>query len=188
MYIVTENCCTKALQSDLVGEYQVNNLRTALCIVQKIKHMNYHISNNHVFKGLLNSKETTDFKGRWHVLSNKPLTICDPGHNQEGMAAVLKQISKTPYHKLHFVIGVVGDKSLKNILVQLPKKATYYFTKANIPRALPVNSLMDMAVKLGLKGTCYDSVQQAINTAQQKAGKDDLVFVGGSTFIVAEAV
>jgi dihydrofolate synthase/folylpolyglutamate synthase len=117
-----------------------------------------------------------------------PLTICDTGHNEGGVKLVLEQISRTPHEKLHFVFGMVNDKEIDTILQMMPKDATYYFCKADIPRGLDANELRIKAEVFGLNGETFNSVKSALKTAQQRAGAKDLVFVGGSTFIVAEVV
>ncbi len=133
-------------------------------------------------------KTLTGLHGRWETLSEHPLTICDTGHNPEGIQEVLQNIASVPYDKLHFVIGMVNDKDITKILAVLPSTATYYFCKPDIPRGLEAESLMLKAESFGLQGEAYPSVKAALLTAQQNAGENDLVFVGGSTFVVAEAI
>ncbi|HTD39711.1 MAG TPA: hypothetical protein VK671_03755, partial [Mucilaginibacter sp.] len=133
-------------------------------------------------------KKLTGLHGRWEILSHHPLTICDTGHNPEGITEVLKNIERTPYENLHFVMGVVNDKDISKILAMLPKHATYYFCKPDIPRGLEAESLKEKAESFGLHGEIYVSVKAALQTAQSHADKNDLVFIGGSTFVVAEVV
>ena len=125
---------------------------------------------------------------KWEVLSKHPLTICDTGHNPEGMSEVLKNIAVVSYKTLHFVIGMVNDKDISKILAMLPKEAIYYFCKPDIPRGLKAESLKLKAESFGLSGESYRSVNEALTMAKQNAGEDDLVFVGGSTFVVAEII
>ena len=119
-------------------------------------------------------------------MDTDPLTICDTGHNIEGIEQVVKQIQNTAYNKLHFVLGLVQGKRTDVILDLLPKDATYYFTRAQIPRALDQNLLTEAAERIGLKGESYETVADAYKAAQLNAGKNDLIFIGGSTFVVAE--
>jgi dihydrofolate synthase/folylpolyglutamate synthase len=126
--------------------------------------------------------------GRWQILSESPLVIADTAHNEAGITEVLNQLEHTPHEKLHFVLGMVSDKDITKILYMLPKNAKYYFCKANIPRALPAYELSLEAKKVGLKGQIYACVQDAYLAAKHNASENDLVFIGGSTFTVAEVV
>jgi len=126
--------------------------------------------------------------GRWQITGSAPQIICDTGHNEGGMREVVSQIRLTPHQKLHFIIGMVNDKDIASVLNLLPREAVYYFTKAAIPRALDENQLMKMAAFFNLHGESFPSVAEAMTAAKQNAEKDDLIFVGGSTFIVAEAI
>ena len=178
-----------SIDSDLAGMYQQKNIRTVLCAILFLKTIHgMRITDKSIIKGFSTVKNRTGLLGRWQVLSQKPLVIADTGHNEAGIKEVLSQIKLTPYKKLHFVLGMVNDKDISKILKMLPKTATYYFCKANIPRALPAPELAIQAKKAGLKGNVYACVQDAFIAAKQKATKNDLVFVGGSTFTVAEVV
>jgi dihydrofolate synthase/folylpolyglutamate synthase len=126
--------------------------------------------------------------GRWQTLSEHPLIICDIGHNEEGIKQITQQIAELNFKKLHFVFGVVKDKNIETILSLLPEKAQYYFCQANIDRAMGVEELTKNAIKSGLKGASHSSVKQALENAKKNATKDDLIFVGGSTFVVAEVL
>ncbi|HEY2580682.1 MAG TPA: folylpolyglutamate synthase/dihydrofolate synthase family protein [Mucilaginibacter sp.] len=176
------------LRLDLTGSYQLNNLKTVLCAVEELKAQGFDISDENIKTALSNVKTLTGLHGRWEVLNKNPLTICDTGHNPEGIAAVLQNISAINYDRLHFVIGVVNDKDISKILDMLPKDAIYYFCKPDIPRGLEAESLKQKAESFGLFGETYPSVKAALNAAQQRAAKNDLVFVGGSTFVVAEII
>jgi dihydrofolate synthase/folylpolyglutamate synthase len=127
-------------------------------------------------------------QGRWQIISRNPLTIADTGHNEAGIQEVVGQLKKTPHKNLHIVFGVVNDKDPSLVLQHLPKKATYYFCKAKLPRAMDQAELAQLAGKFNLKGNSYPSVRQALKAAQAKASKGDLIFVGGSTFVVAEVI
>jgi dihydrofolate synthase / folylpolyglutamate synthase len=126
--------------------------------------------------------------GRWQVLGYNPLLVCDTAHNAEGMAEVVKQIKQTPYENLHIVLGCVNDKEPGILLSLLPPDAVYYFTKADIPRALDEKELARIAAGYGLTGNAFSTVEKAFDAARSLAGKNDMVFVGGSTFVVAEIV
>lgn len=127
--------------------------------------------------------------GRWQILSQKPLVICDTGHNADGIQSVVENIKLTPHKKLHFVLGMMNDKDLEGILKLLPSENTqYYFCKPDVPRGLDVNVLQSKALELGLTGEKFESVTDALMQAKSQAAEDDLVFVGGSTFVVAEVV
>ncbi|MFI5164904.1 MAG: glutamate ligase domain-containing protein, partial [Bacteroidia bacterium] len=133
-------------------------------------------------------RQNTGFSGRWQVLGQKPLMICDTAHNVDGLKYVREQIKQNSLKKLHMVIGMVNDKDVSKMLSVLPTDAEYYFCKANIPRAMPANELQEKASAFGLKGRNYDSVRSALNSAKNNAQPDDLIFIGGSTFVVAEII
>ena len=173
-------------KSDLLGSYQEKNISTAIHAVKALK--GYVISESHIIKGLKNVVQNTNFKGRWHVLQHKPLTICDTAHNREGLSYVMNQLASLSFNKLHMVLGVVNDKKLDDILSLFPVKATYYFCKPNIPRGLNEIDLQSTAENFHLVGDAYASVQEAYLKAISDAEIDDVVFVGGSTFVVAEVV
>ncbi|MDB5124352.1 MAG: fgs [Mucilaginibacter sp.] len=179
---------TLDLKLDLPGIYQLKNVKTVLAAVDELRRQGFGITDNHIKTALRQVKTLTGLHGRWEIINKDPLTICDTGHNPEGITEVLKNIAAIPYGHLHFVIGVVNDKDISKMLAMLPKDATYYFCKPNIPRGLEAESLKQKAESFGLHGETYPSVKAAFDTAQRRAGKTDLVFVGGSTFVVAEVV
>ncbi|WP_345953198.1 folylpolyglutamate synthase/dihydrofolate synthase family protein [Mucilaginibacter sp. PAMB04168] len=179
---------THNLQLDLTGSYQLKNVKTVLCAVQELNTQGFNIAVKHVAEALRQVKILTGLQGRWQTLSTHPLTICDTGHNPDGILEVLKNIAAVPYEHLHFVIGMVNDKDITKVLNLLPKDATYYFCKPDIPRGLEVQSLQQQAMMVGLQGKTYPTVSEALQAAQQQAGPKDLVFAGGSTFVVAEIV
>ncbi len=146
----------------------------------------WHISSENIVDGLAATSKLTGLLGRWQVLGHNPRIVCDTGHNAEGIKEIVRQIEATPFKELHIVFGMVNDKEPENILRLLPKQAGYYFTKASIPRALNENELAKKAAGFGLKGKVYPEVQAALEAAKTNAGKDDFIFVGGSTFIVSE--
>jgi dihydrofolate synthase / folylpolyglutamate synthase len=178
----------KDLQSDLHGLYQKKNIITVLAAIEQLRMAGYFITEKDVRTGLALVKQNTGLMGRWQILGNQPLIIADTGHNQHGIKEVINQISITPHKNLHMVIGMVQDKNHESILSLLPKEATYYFTQANIPRSLDGQILKEYAYKFKLIGEVYKDVNDAIKAAKRAARPEDLIFIGGSTFIVAEAL
>jgi dihydrofolate synthase/folylpolyglutamate synthase len=178
----------KDLDCELTGSYQRKNIPAIIKAVGILNEKKFGIDEKHLRKGLSTVITRTGLLGRWQTLSRKPLTIADTGHNEAGIKEVLAQIEATPHKKLHFVLGVVNDKDISAILEMLPRNALYYFCKASIPRALDQQELMQKAKQTGLKGKTYPSVKDALQAAQKAAKSSDLVFVGGSTFVVAEVV
>jgi dihydrofolate synthase/folylpolyglutamate synthase len=176
------------LMLDLTGSYQLKNIKTVLSAVAQLRLQGFTISDEHLLTALRQVKTLTGIHGRWETLSTHPLTICDTGHNPEGIQEVLKNIAAVNYRQLHFVIGMVNDKDISKILAILPSDAIYYFCKPDIPRGLEAESLKLKAEISGLHGDAYLSVKAAFESAQSHAGQNDLVFVGGSTFVVAEVV
>jgi dihydrofolate synthase/folylpolyglutamate synthase len=179
---------TLDLRLDLTGSYQLKNVKTVVSAVDELRLQGFNISDENIITALRQVKTLTGLHGRWEVLSKSPLTICDTGHNPEGISEVLLNIGAVSYKRLHFVMGVVNDKDISKILAMLPKDAIYYFCKPDIPRGLGAESLRLNAETFGLQGEVYPSVKEALSSAQQNAGDNDLVFVGGSTFVVAEAI
>lgn len=176
------------LQSELPGHYQLKNIATVLQTVAELRRQGLSIPAAAVRKGISGVTALTGLQGRWQTLSKNPLTIADTGHNEAGIHEVLHMLKHTPHRRLHIVLGMVGDKDIRNILKLLPQKATYYFCRAGIPRALDAGELQKMGFRAGLRGENCETVKKALKAAQHKAGKGDLVFVGGSTFTVAEVI
>lgn len=179
---------TQVYESDLKGAYQQKNKKTVIATINILQQLGWKIAVNHIEKGLLNVVNNTGLMGRWQVLNNQPLTVCDTGHNEAGIKLILAQINQQSFEKLHFVLGVVNDKDITNILQLLPKNATYYFCQAKIPRALDVHTLAEKATAVGLSGTTFPSVEAAYQATQKNATPKDMIFIGGSTFVVAEVV
>jgi dihydrofolate synthase/folylpolyglutamate synthase len=177
-----------SLRLDLTGSCQLKNSAGVLQALENLKEKGYVISKKAIIEGLNSVKKKTGIAGRWHLLGTDPLTICDTGHNLDGLKQVLEQIKATPHKVLHFVIGFVKEKDLSAILSILPKDAIYYFCHANIPRALDAVALSENAKEFHLIGNAYPSVKEALDHAKRSAQKGDLVFVGGSTFVVAEII
>ena len=171
----------------LKGAYQKKNLRTALAALDILKE-EWELTDEIIRKGIQNIIKNTNFAGRWQIVQEKPLVILDTGHNVAGLKYTMKQLDEMKYNKLHFVLGMVNDKEVAKVLQLFPKKAEYYFCQAKIPRALDKEELFEEALKVNLNGNLYQSVAEAVESSINNAEKDDLVFVGGSTFIVAEAL
>ena len=172
--------------SDLVGDYQIQNSKTAVAAIKILK--GYQVSKENITNGLLNVVKNTNLKGRWQVLQEHPKVICDTAHNKEGLAIVLKQLKKQPFKKLHIVLGVVADKKLETILPLFPSSADYYFCKPAISRGLSEAVLEANAKKFNLVGKKYSSVKLALKSALLNANQEDIIYVGGSTFVVAEII
>lgn len=177
-----------SLELDLCGNYQEKNLQTVLLAIRQLNEVGFPVSKENLRKGLKSIKENTNFMGRWQILQTKPLVICDTAHNKEGLSIVLSQLNKKNAAKIHFVLGFVNDKNIEGIISLFPKKGNYYFCKAKIARAMETKELQQKSEKYGLKGKSYSSVQEAYQAAIKNAKEDDIVFVGGSTFVVAEVL
>ncbi|GAB5565776.1 MAG: folylpolyglutamate synthase/dihydrofolate synthase family protein [Winogradskyella sp.] len=177
-----------ALESDLKGSYQEHNIKTVMQSVELLNELKFEITDDHLKKGLLNVVANTGLKGRWHVLQQQPKVICDTAHNKEGLTYVMEQLQNETYHKLHVVFGVVSDKDLNSIIPLLPKQAQYYLCKPNIQRGLEAVILQEQFKQNGLKGEAFNSVQEAYKSALSNTSSQDLVYVGGSTFVVAEVL
>jgi dihydrofolate synthase/folylpolyglutamate synthase len=178
----------RTFRLDLTGTYQLKNIKTVLSAIDELREQGFIISDEHIQTALKQVKALTGLHGRWETLSHNPLTICDTGHNPDGIEEVMKNIESVKYKHLHMVIGMVNDKDTGKVLPMFPKDATYYFCKPDIPRGLDAEVMKAQAEAHGLIGEAYSSVKEALLSAQKNAGSDDLVFVGGSTFVVAEVV
>lgn len=174
------------LALDLKGAYQQKNLPAVLKSIELLRKNNWKITDEHIYEGLVHTAKLTGLRGRWQIIGNNPLIVCDTGHNEDGISEIAAQIKQTPHQHLHIVFGMVNDKNAENILKLLPRDATYYFTKASIPRALNEEQLAEKAAEFGLNGTAFAGVSEALKAARSNAGKNDFIFVGGSTFVVAE--
>ena len=176
-----------ALKVNLAGGYQLKNVRTALCAIDKLKPF-FNVENEAIVEGLLHLKRLTRFMGRWQKLGEDPLIIADSAHNTEGLTLAMNQLEELPATALHLVIGVVADKDIAGMLSLLPKYATYYFARPDLPRGLDASKLKEQAVAFQLKGRAYSSVKNALKAAKRKAAPSDVIYVGGSTFVVAEVI
>ncbi|GEP50239.1 tetrahydrofolate synthase [Flavobacterium noncentrifugens] len=173
--------------SDLIGDYQIHNKKTVLQAIRILQNQNqFSISEDNIKNGFLNVVKNTGLQGRWQQLRSNPKVICDTAHNKQGLEVVLNQIQKDDFKQLHLVLGVVNDKDLGEILPLLPKNAKYYFCRPNIPRGLDASLLQETALKFGLIGNTYNSVSEAYVAALKSATENDFIYIGGSTFVVAE--
>ena len=187
LYLAEKNI-NKSYQTDLKGDYQHKNLKTAIQTIAILNEKGFKISTGQIANGLNNVVLNTGLLGRWQILQTNPKVICDTAHNKEGLCYVLKQLLNENFDKLHIVLGVVNDKNLEDILPMFPKEANYYFCKPNIPRGLNDNELQKQGAKFKLVGNSYGTVNNAFQRAKKNAKSSDLIFVGGSTFVVAEVV
>ncbi|NMH87309.1 bifunctional folylpolyglutamate synthase/dihydrofolate synthase [Flavivirga algicola] len=181
---------TKVFESDLLGSYQSKNIKTVIQAIKKLKVKGFEVSEQHLKTGLLNTVNNTGLLGRWQVINEAPKVVCDTGHNREGLSYVMGQIQthKENYKHLHIVLGVVNDKDLSAIVDLFPKNATYYFCKPNIPRGLNANTLKRIFSEHRLLGDVYNSAKEAYMSALKKSDLNDFIFIGGSTFVVAEII
>ncbi len=176
------------ISSPLPGLYQAKNIITVLAACDALNEQGFGLSEEDFKVGIRDTIRMTQLRGRWQILSRKPLIVCDTGHNESGLAAVVEQIGLTPHANLHIVFGIVSDKPVDEMLKILPRSATYYFCKADIPRGLDATELERKAAEFSLKGKIYPSVKSAFESAKKKASPGDMVFVGGSSFVVAEVI
>ena len=180
---------SETLPSTLLGDYQVHNKKTVQKAIKiMVTQNNFKISEENIRNGFLQVITNTGLQGRWQQLNENPKVICDTAHNSHGLKIVLNQIQKEEFNKLHIVLGVVNDKDLDEILPLLPKNATYYYCKPNIPRGLNAEILHQKGIDFGLIGKVYNSVSNAYHEALKNANKNDFIYIGGSTFVVAEVL
>lgn len=171
---------------DLPAYYQLKNIITVTEAIHQLRAKNFDLPQSKVEKALSQVKKITGFHGRWETIHQHPAVVLDVAHNEDGIRQLVNQIELSDYRHLHLVMGMVKDKEIDRVLEFLPKEATYYFTRANIPRALPENILLEKALAAGLTGETYDDVNNALKAALGKASKDDLILVFGSVFVVGE--
>ena len=173
--------------SVLLGDYQVQNKKTVLQAIRVLQSQNkFEISEENIKNGFWNVVKNTGLQGRWQQLGTAPKIICDTAHNKHGLEIVMKQLKREKFDTLHFVLGVVNDKDLDDVLPLFPKNANYYFCKPNIPRGLEASILAEKAASFGLNGKVFNSVTEAYADATEKAIESDFIYIGGSTFVVAE--
>jgi dihydrofolate synthase / folylpolyglutamate synthase len=177
---------TIELQSQLLGKYQLKNILGVLKLIDILQQKDFQISETHIQEGISKVISQTGLKGRWQILSEKPLMICDTAHNVSGISQILGSITKINYSKLWMILGFVSDKDISSILQLLPKEANYVFCEANIPRALKANDLKIKALEYFLIGEEVRDVNEAIEKVKAVAQDNDFIYIGGSTFVVAE--
>lgn len=173
-------------ETDLLGEYQKKNIKGVVACIRQLK--NFDVSADVISEGLKKVVENTGLLGRWQILQNHPLVVCDTAHNKAGLQLVLEQVEKQSYDQLHIVLGFVNDKDVKSVLPLFPKEAKYYFVRPNIPRGMDASRLQELAKEEQLSGQVCKSVEKGLRQALKKAGNRDMVYVGGSTFVVAEVI
>ena len=186
--IIFANHIETSLTTDLQGTYQEKNIKGVIAVIELLIHQGWDITSENIAQGLLHVVRNTNLKGRWQTLSSYPTIVCDTGHNVGGLTYVMEQLKKQTYTNLHIVVGFVKEKDVNSVLELFPKEATYYFCSPAIARGLNVNTLKEIATAKGLQGEAYSSVAEALNVAKAQALPTDFIFVGGSTFVVAEVV
>ena len=186
--IIFANHIETSLTTDLQGAYQEKNIKGVIAVIELLIHQGWDITSENIAQGLLHVVRNTNLKGRWQTLSSYPTIVCDTGHNVGGLTYVMEQLKKQTYTHLHIVVGFVKEKDVNSVLELFPKEATYYFCSPAIARGLNVNTLKEIATAKGLQGETYSSVAEALNVAKAQALPTDFIFVGGSTFVVAEVV
>lgn len=187
-YSLSGSAATVAnIELDLLGSYQAKNLPAIIVALDQLNALGLQLHPKHIKEGLSHIIPNTGLKGRWQILSSEPLTICDTGHNANGIQEIIDQLSVIKgQQKLYMILGMVKDKAHYKVLEKLPKDAEYFFCQADQPRSMPARELQSLATELGLKGEVIENVNQARMAAEKKATKEDLIFIGGSTFVVAE--
>ena len=176
------------LHPELHGFYQRKNIPTVLETIQVLREQGLSLPDQAVRQGIERVVTNTGLLGRWQMLSERPYTVCDTGHNVDGITEVVSQLLACHYDHLHIVLGMVNDKDIDGVLALLPRDATYYFCKASIPRAMDEHTLADKASRLGLHGHTYPTVAEAYHAAKAAASPLDMIYIGGSTFVVAEVL
>jgi len=176
------------LEVNLIGNYQRLNLQTALYALELLSKELLQIEEEKLRKGLKNLKKSTHFIGRWQVLSETPLILADSAHNEAGIRSVMQYLQSFSFERLHIVLGFANDKDLNRVLPLFPKNANYYFAKADVPRGLEAQILMEKAANFDLIGEAHTSVEEALRSAKEAAQKEDLIYVGGSIFVLAEVI
>ena len=174
------------IEFELKGLYQKKNKQTILTALPLLKEAGYRIDGTSVRSGFAHVTCLTGLMGRWQKLQDAPTLICDTGHNVGGIRYIVEQLKQQTYRRLHIVMGMVNDKDIRGVLALLPREAVYYFTQASVKRALPAEEVKRQAKEAGLQGECYPDVPAAVRAAQEKSLPEDFIFVGGSSFIVAD--
>ena len=176
------------LPSDLKGRYQIKNKRTVLTAIEQLQKQGWEISSENITNGLLNVVKNTNLRGRWDILGQHPLIVADTAHNPHGLVEVVKQINEQSYNQLHLILGFVNDKDVLSILNFFPKKATYYFCQPDVPRKYEIDELYKIIPNNIEDKHFFDTVEKALNAAKINATANDMIYIGGSTFVVAEII
>lgn len=172
----------------LTGKYQLKNCAAVLAAMDELNLLSVNVSSGAIHSGLSEVAQLTGLRGRWEIIDRFPLLIADTAHNVQGMSAVVEQLSRYQVNRLHIIIGMVNDKDIDGVLQILPVNAQYYFTNAQVKRALPASDLQYQAQKNGLQGNAFPTLEEAINSAKKQAGRNDLILITGSNFVVGEAL
>lgn len=186
--VLAQNQSQQSYKSDLMGAYQEENKQTVIAAIGLLREMGWDVSDSAIEKGLLTVVKNTGLRGRWESIGTNPLQIADTAHNYDGLKYTITQALQLNKPRIHFVLGFVREKNLDSILDLFPKDALYYFSAANNSRSLVPESLYEAAKKKGLHGGFFATVEEALNAARQSANKDDLIYIGGSTFVVSEVI
>jgi len=186
LIIYADEAIKNLWKSEAFTNYQHKNIKTAAMCLKILQVKKWKVSNEHVKKGFLNVVKNTGLQGRWQVLQDNPKVICDTAHNKEGLTYTLEQLKKESFLNLHFVLGAVNDKDVDSIVGLFPKGASYYFCKPEVKRGMEAKKLLTIFTKYGYSGKVYTSVLDAYKNALKNATKKDVIYVGGSTFVVAE--
>lgn len=173
------------LKSDLKGNYQNKNIKVVLSLIEELRRLNYSISDKNIETGLLNVHKNTGFIGRWFEFSHNPLTICDTAHNQAGLEYVFEQLNAIEKHK-HVILGFVNDKNIDDVMGLLPKNSEFYFAKPSINRGRHPQDYEDLLIKSKINYKIFDSVQEAYLSAKQECTNTEMIFIGGSNFVVGD--
>ena len=174
--------------SDLKGDYQKENINTTIEAIKQLQKKGWNITRKNIIKGLNNVKKNLYFKGRWEILQSDPLIIAETAHNFEGLKNAINQFKTIKFKNLHFILGMSKDKRHKEIFKILPKNATYYFSQARTERSMQKEKLYELGNNYNLNGNVYSSVNEALIEAKKRANKDDLIFIGGSIFVISEVL
>ncbi len=183
---IAEDLVADKYETALKGNYQEKNVKTVVQTIRVLQNNGVKITEQHIKNGLQNVLKNTHLQGRWQILQENPKIICDTAHNKEGLTYVLNQLQQEKFEQLHIILGMVNDKDVSKILPMFPKNALYYFCKPDIPRGLDAHFLQQEAHQFGLNGAVYSSVTEALKAAIEAAAEADVIFAGGSTFVVAE--
>ena len=181
-------CHYHDIKSPLCGEYQKKNLLTVVQAAYLLPKLGYKIADSDVYNGIANVITNTGFKGRWQVIERNPLTVCETAHNKDGIQSMLGTLSGMSFSNLHIIYGCVNDKDYASILALLPRQATYYFCKPDVPRGLDVDTLYSAALQSGLGGRAYPDIASAVQAARKNADEKSLILITGSIFLVADAM